>query len=119
MADPKDEKKAAATPAAAEKKTETADVDPALDNRTGDQRPHLSDEVKPQQVDGPEVGHLAEHAEKFPATDSEAEGEVLGAKSEGPHGRGPHGVTVGDAHGQPVEPQAGAGDANDPRNPAG
>lgn len=105
---------------ASESKPDTGpDVDPALDNRTGADRPHLSDAVKPQQVDGPEVGHIAEHAAAHPDEDHDPDGEVLGAKSEGPHGRGPHGVTVGDAHGQPVAPEAGAGDAGDPRNPAG
>lgn len=99
-------------------------VNPRLDNRTGDQRPVLADKVKPQQIDGPEVGHFAEHAERY-AKDAEnvllanaVEGEVMGAKAEGPHGRGPHGVTVGDEHGQPVAAEGTAGDANDPRNPA-
>jgi len=99
-------------------------VNPRLDNRTGDQRPVLATAPKPQQIDGPEVGHFAAHHERF-GKDAEAalaagrpEGEVVGGKSEGPHGRGPHGVTVGDEHGQPVKPEGTAGDRNDPRNPA-
>lgn len=99
-------------------------VNPRLDNRTGDQRPILADKIKPQQVDGPEVGHFAEHAERFAdeyknvLLPNAVEGEVYGMKSEGPHGRGPHGVTVGDEHGQPVPVEGSAGDAKDPRNPA-
>lgn len=114
---------------AKDKPVETADavpdelrelgVNPALDNRTGDQRPQAAEwPAKPQQVDGPEVGRLAEHAEKVGDTFTPASGDPIGAKSEGPHGLGPHGVTVGDAHGRPVEAEAGAGDADDPRNPA-
>lgn len=94
-------------------------IDPRLDNRTGNDRPMRSDEVLPQHIDGPEVGHEREHAEKFPPKDNDPKGEPLGTKSEGPHGKGPHGVTVGDAHGQPLAPEAGAGDEDDPRNPAG
>lgn len=102
---------------------EALGVNPSLDNRTGDQRPILAKGVKPQQIDGPEVGHFAEHAERFAeeaknVLSAVPEGEVVGMKSEGPHGRGPHGVTVGDEHGQPVAVQGSAGDAKDPRNPA-
>lgn len=100
-----------------------ASVDPRLDNRTGDQRPTrpTEDPAKPQHIDGPEVGHEAEFARRFvaPLNRGQEQGEPLGAKSEGPHGLGPHGVTVGDSHGQPVEAQDGAGDKDDPRNPAG
>jgi hypothetical protein len=107
----------------ADKKTTPTDeladlgIDARLDNRTGDQRPTVPTKPKPQQIDGPEVGHEREHAEQNPPVEDEL-GEPLGTKSEGPHGLGPHGVTVGDAHGQPVEPQAGAGE-DDPRNPKG
>lgn len=96
-------------------------VNPLLDNRLGDQRPEVAEwPAKPQQIDGPEVGHFGEHAERF---GDQAEkfrnlADPAGAKSEGPHGLGPHGVTVGDAHGQPVAAEAGAGDSGDPRNPA-
>lgn len=39
-------------------------VNPRLDNRVGDQAPSAADyRPKPQHVDGPEVGHFAEHAE--------------------------------------------------------
>lgn len=66
-------------------------VNPALDNRTGDQRPVLSPRLKPQQVPGPEVGHFAEHHEEYGDLAAEArgtvEGEVMGMKATGPLGR--------------------------------
>ena len=66
-------------------------VNPALDNRTGDQRPVLATKLKPQQIPGPEVGHFAEHAEEYGdrAADTcvAVEGEVLGMKATGPMGR--------------------------------
>lgn len=97
-------------------------VNPRLDNRLGDQRPILPRTPKPQQIDGPEVGHFAEHAEQFAGEFEEAvrkiDGEPIGSKSEGPHGRGPHGVTVGDEHGQPQEQMATGTSDSDPRNPA-
>lgn len=97
-------------------------INPKLDNRLGDQRPFDTGQVKPQQIDGPEVGHYAEHAEQFRAEFEEAiappQGDPIGARSEGPHGRGPHGVTVGDEHGQPQEQMATGTDDSDPRNPA-
>ncbi len=107
------------TAAAAEELSQLG-VNPALDNRTGDQRPEMVEwPAKPQQVDGPEVGHFAEHAEQFgDAASKSTPAAPAGTKAEGPHGLGPHGSTVEDAHGEPLPAQAGAGDAADPRNPA-
>lgn len=70
-----------------------AGVNPALDNRIGDQRPSARGmRVTPQQFPGPEVGHFAEHeaelGDAFRA-EFEADGEAAPvAKSTGPHGRG-------------------------------
>lgn len=81
-------------------------VNPALDNRTGRQAPRHRG-PKPQQFPGPEVGHIAEHAavngDAFRDAFGEPDGDEVGAKSEGPHGLGPEGVTVGDATGAPVD----------------
>jgi hypothetical protein len=68
-------------------------VNPALDNRTGDQRPQRRGlEPKPQQFDGPEVGHFEEHAEEHGGEFRELFGggdvDPVGMRSEGPHGRG-------------------------------
>jgi len=70
-------------------------VDARLDNRVGDQRPQRSPFLKPQQVDGPEVGHFAEHAEahaeeyaELTGVDAE-QGDAVGMRSEGDLGRGP------------------------------
>lgn len=68
-------------------------VNPALDNRTGDQRPQASGLApKPQQYPGPEVGHFEEHAEQYGDQFREAFGvgevDSLGMHSGGPHGRG-------------------------------
>lgn len=69
-------------------------VNPSLDNRTGDQRPVLPAKLKPQQIDGPEVGHFEEHAEKSKGLLAQVEipghveGETLGMRSSGRHGRG-------------------------------
>lgn len=74
-------------------------VNVALDNRTGDQRPQRQDfPAVPQQVDGPEVGHFAEHAEQTKGLASKfaAKGDrPVGMKSEGPHGLGLE-DTIGD-----------------------
>ena len=106
-----------ATPAAAAEYGRIG-VNPRLDNRVGDQRPPAAEwPAKPQHVDGPEVGHFAEHAERHGGEAVVDDRERLGMKAEGPHGLGPHGVTVGDAHGRPLAAEAGAGDG-DPRNPA-
>jgi hypothetical protein len=58
-------------------------VNPALDNRTGDQRPPTDLPLKPQQVHG-----------GYPGDDSEFEDPPSGkptdpTRAEGPHGRGP------------------------------
>lgn len=77
---------------AQQKEYEDLGVNALLDNRTGNQRPVLSPILKPQQIDGPEVGHFKEHAEKFGAAAEKAlatvDGEVLGSQSKGPWGRG-------------------------------
>jgi hypothetical protein len=82
------------TEAAAEEYKELG-VNARLDNRTGNQRPTLPPYLKPQQIDGPEVGHFEEHAEKVRALAEErlatVQGEPLGMKAEGPYGRGPAG----------------------------
>lgn len=70
-------------------------VDARLDNRVGDQRPQRSPFLKPQQVDGPEVGHFAEHAEAHAEEYAEltgvdaVQGDAVGMRSEGDLGRGP------------------------------
>jgi hypothetical protein len=68
-------------------------INPALDNRTGRQRPGARGfAAKPQQFPGPEVGHFAEHAEEYGgAFDAEFgldDDEAVGMHSRGPHGRG-------------------------------
>jgi hypothetical protein len=67
------------------------EVDPRLDNRTGDQRPPAPGPLKPQQFDGPEVGHFAEHAEQVGDEFAELTGtvgDVRGMRSPGRLGRG-------------------------------
>jgi hypothetical protein len=63
-------------------------IDPRLDNRTGDQRPKLEEfPAKPQQIDGPEVGEeRVRPAKRGRAV--EDRGPRKGAKSPGPHGLG-------------------------------
>ena|SRR6478672_4656631 len=67
-------------------------VDVRLDNRVGDQRPVLNPVLKPQQFDGPEVGHFGEHADElrdeFKEAISGPEGDKVGMRSLGPIGRG-------------------------------
>jgi len=68
-------------------------VNPALDNRTGDQRPRAAGFApKPQQFPGPEVGHFAEHADEvgpvFEETFGVEDDAAAGMHSRGPHGRG-------------------------------
>lgn len=78
-------------------------VNPALDNRTGNQRPRKVEwPAKPQQVPGSvEVGHFEEHAEKtrhLAEKFGPGDGEVLGMRSEGRHGLGDdEGDKVGNA----------------------
>jgi hypothetical protein len=81
---------AGVTEAAADE-LEALEVDPRLDNRTGDQRPPAPGLLKPQQFDGPEVGHFAEHAEQVGGEFAEVTGsggEVRGMRSPGRLGRG-------------------------------
>jgi len=62
-------------------------VDARLDNRSGAQRPPLEEwPAKPQQVDGPDLEHQAEHTRRaLDARESEV-GERKGQYSPGPHG---------------------------------
>jgi hypothetical protein len=63
-------------------------IDPRLDNRTGDQRPKLEDfPAKPQQIDGPEVGEERVRPAKRRRAVQDR-GPAKGAKSPGPHGLG-------------------------------
>lgn len=64
-------------------------VDARLDNRQGDQRPQHTDEVKPQQIDGPDITQQTEWTRKFLAERKTAEqsGPVVGMFSPGPHGK--------------------------------
>ena len=66
---------------------------PALDNRTGRERPSRREfRAKPQQFPGPEVGHFAEHAEKAGgAFDEEFGAPADGGPMPGMHSGGPHG----------------------------
>lgn len=62
-------------------------VDARLDNRTGAERPKLESwPAKPQQIDGPDVAHQAEHTRATLADREEAVGERKGMHSPGPHG---------------------------------
>lgn len=73
----------------------TLGVNPALDNRTGDQRPYVAEyPAKPQQIPGPEVGHFAEHAEKHRALADKfaRKDDALGMRSPGRHGLGDKGL---------------------------
>lgn len=75
---------------------EALGVNPKLDNRVGDQRPHEAEFApKPQQFDGPVVGGGREHAEvngpqfaELFGRDEAARGAPVGNSAEGPHGRG-------------------------------
>lgn len=87
-----------------------AGVNPALDNRIGDQRPQAGAfAAKPQQFPGPEVGHFAEHEEEvgpaFRAEFETADDKAMGMHARGPHGRGED-RRVHDAgpDGNPAEP---------------
>ncbi len=66
-------------------------VDGRLDNRRGDQRPQHTDQVKPQQIDGPDITEQYEWTRKVlaekKATTEKADGPVVGMFSPGPHGR--------------------------------
>jgi hypothetical protein len=65
-------------------------VDARLDNRAGDQRPPLeSFPAKPQQVDGPDLVHQAEHTRRVLA--ERADGDDVDRK--GMHSAGPHGLS--------------------------
>src|SRR3954454_4492346 len=64
-------------------------VHPALDNRLGSQRPPLeTDPAVPQQVDGPDLLHQAEHAEAVGRAEQEANVARKGMFSPGDHGLG-------------------------------
>lgn len=62
-------------------------VDARLDNRTGAARPRLEEwPAKPQQVDGPDLAHQAEHTAAVLRERAEVAGERKGMYSPGPHG---------------------------------
>jgi hypothetical protein len=61
-------------------------VDPRLDNRTGDQRPTVPAELKPQQVHG---GYVGDDTDFEDPPSAGVEGGDPGHASVGPHGRGP------------------------------
>jgi hypothetical protein len=89
----KAEKKAANDPQARYRNPSNPDVDVRLDDRTGTYRPPLEEfPAVPQQVDGPDVEHQAEHTAKHMAKLAEGDDgddvERKGAKSLGPHGLG-------------------------------
>ncbi len=73
----------------AKPKDEAPATDPRLDNRSGDQRPKVADEVKPQQVYGGQPGDEREFEDPPSGTPTSV------YRSEGPHGRGPK---AGPAH---------------------
>jgi hypothetical protein len=77
-------------------------VDPRLDNRTGDDRPVLEhDPAVPQQVDGPDLMHQAEHAEAV-ARHAKTFDDVerAGMSSRGHHSLGDSSIPNGNAAGQ-------------------
>jgi hypothetical protein len=62
-------------------------VDARLDNRSGAQRPPLEEwPAKPQQIDGPDLEHQAEHTRKTLDRIEQEVGERKGMYSPGPHG---------------------------------
>lgn len=77
-------------------------VDPRLDNRTGSDRPPLeSDPAVPQQVDGPDLMHQAEHAEAVAKKAREVdEVERKGMFSAGDHSLGSQDQRRGNDAGQ-------------------
>jgi hypothetical protein len=86
----------AADPQARYRNPSNPDVDVRLDDRTGTYRPPLEEfPAVPQQVDGPDVEHQAEHTAEHMAKlaegDDDDDVERKGAKSLGPHGLGDDG----------------------------
>jgi hypothetical protein len=76
-------------------------VDPRLDNRTGADRPPLeSDPAVPQQVDGPDVMHQAEHTEAALKVKQAQAGQVKGMFSPGDHSLGDEDARKGNDAGQ-------------------
>jgi hypothetical protein len=80
-------------PQARNRNPSNPDVDVRLDDRTGRDRPPLEEfPAVPQQVDGPDVEHQAEHTAAHMAElakgDDGDDVERKGAKSLGPHGLG-------------------------------
>lgn len=62
-------------------------VDARLDNRTGTQRPKVeSFPAKPQQVDGPDLMHQAEHTKRTLKKEAADKTNRKGMFSPGPHG---------------------------------
>lgn len=84
----KAEKQAAADPQARYRNPDNPDVDVRLDDRTGENRPPLEEfPAVPQQIDGPDVEHQAEHTAAHRAK-GKPDDDVArkGARSLGPHG---------------------------------
>lgn len=84
---------AGADPQARFRNPSNPDVDVRLDDRTGTARPPLEEfPAVPQQVDGPDVEHQAEHTAQHMAKlakgDDEDDTPRKGARSLGPHGLG-------------------------------
>ena len=87
---------AGADPQARFRNPSNPDVDVRLDDRTGRDRPPLEEfPAVPQQVDGPDVEHQAEHTAdhmaKLAEGDDEDDVPRKGARSLGPHGLGEDG----------------------------
>lgn len=82
------DKKKAADPQARYRNPSNPDVDMRLDDRTGAARPPLEEfPAVPQQVDGPDVEHQAQHTADHRAKGVDDDDvERKGAKSLGPHG---------------------------------
>ena len=71
-------------------------VDARLDNRTGADRPPLESwPAKPQQIDGPDVMHQAEHTRRTLRNREQATGGHKGMFSPGPHGLGDESLREG------------------------
>lgn len=89
-------------------------VDPRLDNRTGSDRPPVeSDPAVPQQVDGPDLMHQAEHAEAVARKAAAVEDvERKGMFSPGDHSLGSQEERRGNDMGQ-ADPRL----ETDPENP--
>jgi hypothetical protein len=81
-------KPATTTKASSARDDATPAIDPRLDNRTGSQRPPLETyPAKPQQIDGPDLMHQAEHTRRALADRDDTDTTPRkGMFSAGPHG---------------------------------